>query len=175
MKAVNQAIQPSSVIRVVRGKKVMLDFELGMLYGVSTKAINKAVSRNRIRFPDDFMFVLTEQETENLRFQFGTSSWGGRRHRPHAFTEQGVAMLSSVLRSERAALVNIAIMRAFVKLRESLDSNRELAERLAAVELTVENHGNSLGEHAEAIRAGFAAIRRLMKPRSAPRRKIGFR
>src|SRR5438477_10714878 len=103
-------------IYFIRDHKVMLDSDLAELYSVPTKSLNLAVRRNRIRFPDDFMFQLTPQEVSLLRFQFETSRWGGRRYRPYAFTEQGVSMLSSVLKSERAALVNIAIMRAFVKL-----------------------------------------------------------
>src|SRR5271167_2959958 len=100
----------------VRGEPVMFDSDLADLYGVATKNLNKAVQRNPIRFPSDVMFRLTPKEVRNLRFQFGTSSWGGRRYLPYAFTEVGVAMLSSVLRSDRAALFNLAIMRAFVKL-----------------------------------------------------------
>jgi hypothetical protein len=103
----------------VRGEKVMLDSDLAALYGVTTGNLNKAVKRNLQRFPSDFMFQLTDEEAGNLRFQFGISSlgYGSRRYRPNAFTEQGVAMLSSVLRSERAVQVNVAIMRAFVQLR----------------------------------------------------------
>lgn len=104
-------------ILLVRGQKVMLDVHLAELYGVETKTLNRAVKRNRERFPPDFMLQLTPREFRESRFQFGTSSWGGRRYLPYAFTEQGVAMLSSVLRSERAVQVNIAIMRAFVRLR----------------------------------------------------------
>ena len=108
-------------IFLIRGQKVMLDADLAELYGVTTKAFNRAVKRNIERFPEDFMFPLTIQEVTNLRCQIGTSrSWGGRRFLPLAFTEQGVAMLSSVLRSKRAVQVNIEIMRAFVKLREML-------------------------------------------------------
>ena len=121
----------------------MLDTDLARLYGVSAKRLNEAVRRNRDRFPDDFIFQLSREEFgdltrqiegSNLRSQFATSSWGGRRYRPYAFTEQGVAMLSSVLRSKRAIRVNVEIMRAFVRLRRMLASNEELARKLAALE-----------------------------------------
>ena len=112
-----------SKIFLIREKKVMLDKDLASLYGVSTGNLNKAVKRNLKRFPDDFMFRLTDNELENLKFQFGTSSWGGTRSLPFAFTEQGVAMLSGVLNSDRAILVNIQIMRIFTKVREMLVEN----------------------------------------------------
>src|SRR5437870_6906054 len=113
-------------ILVLRGEKVLLDVDLARLYGVITGNLNKAVQRNRERFPADFMFQLTAEEGRNLKFQFGIPSWGGLRTRPYAFTEQGVAMLFSVLKSKRAVKVNIAIMRAFVKLHETLETNRKL-------------------------------------------------
>jgi len=125
-----------SRIFVTRDQKVMLDADLAALYGVKTKNLVKAVRRNQSRFPEDFMYRLTPAESENLRFQFGTSSfgrWGGRRYLPYAFTEQGVAMLSSVLRSERAVRVNIEIMRAFVRLKRALVSNAELARKIEEV------------------------------------------
>src|SRR4026209_1915099 len=114
-------------IFLLRGQRVMLDVHLAQLYGVETKNLNKAVKRNLDRFPADFMFQLTLKEIENLRFQFGTSSFGhgGRRYAPYVFTEQGVAMLSSVLKSRQAVRVNIAIMRAFVRLRETLSLHKE--------------------------------------------------
>ena len=108
----------SSKIYLIREKKIMLDKDLALLYGVTTGNLNKAVKRNIKRFPEDFMFQLSKQEFENLIFQFGTSSWGGTRNLPFAFTEQGVAMLSGVLNSDRAIQVNIQIMRIFTKLRE---------------------------------------------------------
>ena len=125
------------------------------------------MKRNAVRFPPDFMFQLTAEELTNLRFQFGISSWGGRRARPYAFTEQGVAMLSSVLNSKRAVRVNIAIMRAFVKLRETLETNRELAQKFAELERRV-------GKHDDEIGAIMEAIRQLMAPPEKPRREIGF-
>ena len=154
-------------ILVIRREKVMLDSDLAALYGVTTGNLNKAVKRNAERFPTDFMFQLDAEEVANLKFQFGISSWGGRRRLPYAFTEQGVAMLSSVLNSERAVKVNIAIMRAFVKLRETLDTNRELARKFAELERRV-------GKHDEEIAAILEAIRQLMAPPQKPRREIGF-
>ncbi len=136
---------------------MLLDFDLASLYGVTTGNLNKAVKRNAERFPADFMFQLKGEEWENLIFQLGRSSWGGRRTLPYAFTEQGVAMLSSVLRSERAVKVNIAIMRAFVKPRATLEANRELARKFADLEKRV-------GEHDSEIAAIIDAIRQLMAP-----------
>jgi hypothetical protein len=166
----------------LRGQKVMLDSDLAALYGVTTAALNQAVRRNKARFPADFMFRLTAADEEDFKCQIGISSKGtrlisqsvisnpgrgGRRHRPYAFTEQGVAMLSSVLNSERAVRVNIAIMRAFVKLRETLETNRELARKFAEIEKRV-------GRHDSEISAIIDAIRRLMAPTAKPRREIGF-
>ena len=154
-------------ILLIRREKVMLDSDLAALYGVTTGNLNKAVKRNAERFPTDFMFQLDTEEVANLKFQFGISSWGGRRRRPYAFTEQGVAMLSSVLNSERAVKVNIAIMRAFVKLRGTLDTNRELARKFAELERRV-------GKHDEEIAAILEVIRLLMAAPEKPRREIGF-
>src|SRR5207253_8871253 len=132
-------------ILVLRGEKVLLDVDLARLYGVITGNLNKAVRRNRERFPTDFMFQLTAEETKSLIFQFGISKGrGGRRHFPYAFTEQGVAMLSSVLNSERAVKVNIAIMRAFVNLRETLQTNRELARKFSELERRVGKHDEEI-------------------------------
>jgi hypothetical protein len=124
----------TQAILVVRGHRVIFDADLADLYGVTVKRLLEAVRRNHNRFPVDFMFQLDKQEVANLRSQFATSRWGGRRYTPCAFTEQGVAMLSSVLRSERAVLVNIEIMRAFVRLRRILASNVELARKLNELE-----------------------------------------
>jgi ORF6N domain len=154
-------------ILVIRGEKMILDSDLAALYGVSTGNLNKAVKRNAERFPADFMFQLDAEEVANLKFQFGISGWGGQRRLPYAFTEQGVAMLSSVLNSERAVKVNITIMRAFVKLREALDTNRELARKFAELERRV-------GKHDEQIAAILEAIRQLMTPPAKPQREIGF-
>ena len=155
-------------ILVIRGEKVMSDSDLAALYGVTTGNLNKAVTRNRDRFPTDFCFRLRRDEATRLIFQFGISnSRGGRRHMPYAFTEQGVAMLSSVLNSPRAVRVNIAIMRAFVRLRETLDNNRELDRKFAELQQRV-------GKHDEDIAAIIDAIRQLMAPPERPRREIGF-
>ena len=155
-------------ILLVRGHRVMLDADLSELYGVETKAFNRAVTRNTERFPDDFMFRLTKKEYEDLRYHFGTSRWGGRRYLPYVFTEQGVAMLSSVLRSKRAIQVNIIIMKAFVKLRELAVSHRALATKLAQLERKV-------GGHDGQIRSLFDAIRQLMEPPPSKSRRIGFK
>jgi hypothetical protein len=155
-------------IRWIRGQKVLLDSDLATLYGVTTGNLNKAVKGNADRFPSDFMFQLNPEELANLKFQFGISSWGGRRRsRPYVFTEQDIAMLSSVLHSERTVRVNIAIMRAFVKLRQMLETNRELAQKFAELKKRV-------GKHDEEIAAILEAIRQLMAPPEKPRREIGF-
>jgi ORF6N domain len=155
-------------IRWIRGQKVLIDSDLATLYGVTTGNLNKAVKRNVDRFPSDFTFQLEPEELANLKFQFGIPSWGGRRRsRPYVFTEQGIAMLSSVLNSERAVKVNIAIMRAFVKLRRMLDTNRELAQKFSELERRV-------GKHDEEIVEILEAIRQLMTPPERPPREIGF-
>ncbi|MCD8023969.1 MAG: ORF6N domain-containing protein [Candidatus Gastranaerophilales bacterium] len=125
-------IEIKNLIYVIRGQKVMLDSDLAMLYGVLTKNLNKAVKRNIQRFPNDFMFQLTKNEYDNLKFQIGTSNakWGGRRTLPFVFTEQGISMLSSVLQSEQAIAINIQIMRTFVKMKQFAIENKELAQRL---------------------------------------------
>ena len=153
-------------IVLLRGHRVMLDADLSILYQVETKALIRAVKRNRARFPADFMFQLTDEELEILRRQFGTSSgWGGRRHLPYAFTEHGVAMLSSVLRSPRAVQVNIEIMRTFVRIRQMVKSNAVLAKRLAALEQKYDGQ----------FRIVFEALRELVVPPGKPRKRIGFR
>jgi hypothetical protein len=157
-----------SRILVIRGQKVMLDASLAGLYAVTTKALNQAVKRNLVRFPGDFMFQLTAEEATLLRSQSVTLKTGRGRHRkyqPYAFTEQGVAMLSSVLRSERAMLVNVEIMRAFVRLRRMLETHADLARKLAALERKYDAQFKSV----------FDAIRELMTPPEPPRkRRIGF-
>ena len=152
-------------IFLIRGKKVMLDRDLAKLYGIETKVLKQAVRRNKKRFPSDFMRELTKEEFKILRSQIVTSSWGGIRYTPMAFTEQGVAMLSSVLSSERAIEVNIEIMRAFVRLRKMLASNVALARKLAALEK----------KYDEQFKVVFDAIRALMTPKAVQSRKqIGF-
>ena len=159
------------VIFLVRGERIMLDADLAKLYGVTTRALNQAVRRNRNRFPQDFMIRLTRAEVEDLnRSQIVT---GSQKHRdphfqPHAFTEQGVAMLSSVLRSQRAVEVNIEIMRAFVRLRTFVAAHKELTAKLTELERRVGTHD----EHIEVI---FDAIRQLMTPPPARLKQIGFR
>jgi hypothetical protein len=148
----------------IRGQKVMISTDLAELYEVAPRILVQAVKRNQERFPSDFMFQLTPAEFANLKSQFVISSWGGARAAPYAFTEQGVAMLSSVLRSPRAVQVNIAIMRAFVKLREILSSHRDLALRLEEME----------SKYDEQFKVVFDAIRQLMTPPLKPRRRIGF-
>ena len=157
----------ASRIFLIRNHKVMLDSDLAELYGVTTSALNQAVRRNIDRFPSDFMFQMTDSEFSNLKSQFVTSSWGGRRKLPLAFTEQGVAMLSSVLHSERAVQVNIAIMRAFVQLREMRSSHKELAHKLEELERKV-------GIHDQTIVQLIEAIRELMEPPVEKRKQIGF-
>ena len=152
-------------IMCVRGLRVMLDRDLAELYGVKTKVLVQAVKRNIARFPEDFMFQLTGSEFENLRSQSVTSNRGGRRYPPYAFTEQGVAMLSSVLRSDRAVQVNIAVMRIFVQLRRSLSNHAELSERLAEMEQRFDAR----------FKVVFRAIRQLMEHRDNKRKQtIGF-
>jgi hypothetical protein len=171
----NPALIPAERIEksilLVRGCKVMLDRDLAALYGVPTKRLNEQVRRNLSRFPDDFMFQLTVEESAALRSQFATLKAGRGQHRkylPNAFTEQGVAMLSSVLNSDRAIEVNIAIMRAFVRLREILATHKDLARKMEAME-------RKLAEHDDQFTVVFDAIRRLMEPPPAPaKRRIGF-
>lgn len=153
-------------ILFIRGQKVMLDYDLADLYGVDTKVLKQSVSRNKDRFPEDFMFKLTPEEFDSLRSQFVTSKGrGGRRYPPSAFTEQGVAMLSSVLRSKRAVQVNIQIIRSFVKLRQLLANHTQLAKKLANLEKKYDIQ----------FKAVFDAIRQLMAPEpKKKKRKIGF-
>jgi len=154
-------------IYLIRGHKVMLDADLAVLYGVETRALVQAVKRNRSRFPSDFVLRLTTAESEQLRSQTVISNTrGGRRYAPYAFTEQGVAMLSSVLRSHRAIQVNIAIMRTFVRLRDILSTHSALARKLEELEQKYDVQ----------FKVVFDAIRELMTPASPPaRRQIGFR
>ncbi|MGD8509823.1 MAG: ORF6N domain-containing protein [Syntrophobacterales bacterium] len=156
-------------ILFLRGEKVLLDRDLAELYGVETRVLKQAVRRNIKRFPEDFMFELTKEELEDWRSQFVTSKSDkmGLRYRPMAFTEQGVAMLSSVLNSDRAIEVNIAIMRAFVQLRKIIASNEELARKLEELERKIEKHDEDIG-------LIFEAMRELMTPPDTPPKKIGF-
>ncbi len=183
----NPKLLPVALIQqrivVSRGKRVLLDSDLARFYGIATRELNKAVARNLERFPDDFAFHLTPEEFENLMFHSGTSSGqtsglerlentpkprGGRRKPPRVFTEQGVAMLASVLRSPRAVTMSVAIVRAFVELRELLASHRQLAGKLAELESRLEGHDEAIGNL-------FEAIRQLVTP-DAPThgRRMGF-
>src|SRR5437763_4773441 len=177
-------LKPENVARLVffvRGEKVMLDADLAMLYGVEARVLNQAVARNPKRFPEDFMFRLSAKEYENLRsqiviseektkklnssqFVMSSRKHRGRTYRPYAFTEQGVAMLSSVLRSSRAVQVNIAIMRTFVQLRRLMDRNRDLARKIEALEK----------KYHEQFAVVFEAIKELITPPSPPKKQIGF-
>ncbi|MFH0839527.1 MAG: ORF6N domain-containing protein [Candidatus Omnitrophota bacterium] len=155
-------------IYIIRGQKVMLDRDLADLYGVPTGRLNEQVRRNIKKFPHDFMFRLTDKEAKSLISHFAISKRGGTRHLPYAFTEQGVAMLSSVLTSDRAIDVNIAIMRAFVRFRRMISAHKELAQKLAELEKKIEKHDVE-------IIAIFEAIRQLMEPMPKKERsKIGF-
>lgn len=171
-------------IRHFRGEKVLLDFDLAALYGVETRVLNQAVRRNADRFPADFMFQLSSKETETLsqlvtpsvpghdvsnssQIVMSSGKYRGKRYRPYAFTEQGVAMLSSVLNSESAVKMNIAIMRAFVQLRRALETNRELARKFSELERRIDKHDAE-------IAAILEAIRQLMAPPEKARREIGF-
>ena len=158
-----------NIILFMRGKKVILDRDLARLYGVSTGVLNQAVKRNIKRFPDDFMFQLSKQEMQNWISQIVTSNSAkmGLRRLPFAFTEQGVAMLSGLLNSDRAIQVNIAIMRAFVKLRVILSANKELAHKLEQLEKKTDQHDDK-------IKVIFEAIRQLMAPPEPKKSKIGF-
>ncbi|MHB9140055.1 MAG: ORF6N domain-containing protein [Victivallaceae bacterium] len=161
-------IVPQEIIEakifVVRGHKVMLDSDLAALYGVTTKNLNKAVARNMGSFPEDFMYKLKKSELTNLRFQTGTSSWGGRRYSPYAFTENGVSMLSSVLKSHRAREVNIQIMRTFTKLRELLNTHADLRRKLEEMEKKYDYQ----------FKVVFDAIKSLISTPDEPVKKIGF-
>ncbi|HEY2823858.1 MAG TPA: ORF6N domain-containing protein [Candidatus Acidoferrum sp.] len=154
-------------IRIIRDVRVILDADIANLYGITTFNLNKAVARNRDRFPRDFMFRLTAKERGNLIFQSGISSsrrWGGARHSPYAFTEQGVSMLSSVLRSERAVNVNIAIMRAFVELRRALATHEELRKKIEQMERRYDAK----------FEVVFSAIKQMLEPPPRTKSTIGF-
>ena len=153
-----------SKILILRGKKVMMDRDLAALYSVETKMLKRAVKRNIERFPDDFMFQLIKEEFDNLRCQNGTSSWGGQRYLPYAFTENGVAMLSSILNSKRAIQVNIQIMRTFTKIREMFATHKELKQKIEEMEKKYDHQ----------FKIVFDAIRQLIEPAQKSRKRIGF-
>lgn len=152
-------------ILFLRDQKVMIDRDLAALYQVPTKRLNEQVKRNRRRFPKEFMFQVTAEEFRLLKSQFATSSWGGTRKRPYAFTEQGVAMLSSVLNSERAIAVNIQIMKTFTKMRQMILTHEDLKRKIEAMEK----------KYDEQFHVVFEAIKQLIKPPESPKRRIGFR
>jgi hypothetical protein len=153
-----------SKILILRGKKVMLDRDLAALYSVETKMLKRAVKRNIERFPDDFMFQLIKEEFDNLRCQNGTSSWGGQRYLPYAFTENGVAMLSSILNSKRAIPVNIQIMRTFTKIREMLATHKELRQKIGEIEKKYDHQ----------FKIVFDVIKYLIEPAQKSGKRIGF-
>lgn len=163
-----EAIQ--NKIFYIRGKKVMLDFDLAELYEVKTFVLNQAVKRNIERFPEDFMFRISEKDFAYLKSQnvISSSTWGGRRTLPYAFTEQGVAMLSSVLRSKHAIFVNIQIMRTFVQIREFLTTHTELARKIEELE-------RKHNDHDEKLQIVFQAIKQLIQAPDEPKSKIGFK
>lgn len=187
-----EPMQVQSLIHLIRGERVILDRDLAALYGVEVAQLNRQVKRNIERFPEDFMFQLTNQEVTNLRCQNGISSWGGDRHLPHAFTEEGVAMLSGLLRSPVAIKVNIQIMRAFVFLKNTLSSLNETSLRQDKLELEVENLRNYVEDilrdqndtneivsaQMEAINESLAELAAkvddLAIKKPAPRKPIGF-
>ena len=154
-------------IYFARGQKIMIDQDLAGLYQVETKTLNRAVKRNRTRFPDDFMFQLTAEETEDLRCQIGTSSWGGRRYLPHVFTEHGAVMLASVLNSKRAVDMSILVVRAFIMLRQVMVTHRELARK-------VENLERNQKEHGQSITSIYGMVKKLIAPRTKRGRPMGF-
>ncbi len=155
----------ASLIYIIRGKRVMTDSDLAKIYNVETRTLNQAVSRNKERFPKDFMFQLSKTEFENLKSQSVMSSWGGRRSVPFAFTEHGSLMLASVLRSETAIKASISIVRAFVKLREILASNKELANKIAKME----------NRYDKQFKVVFSAIRQLMEePKKPDKKPLGY-
>ena len=157
-----------SKIFLIRGQKVMLDSDLAELYSIETRRLNEQVKRNIDRFPEDFMFVLTETEYEILMSQNATSSWGGRRKLPYAFTEQGVAMLSSILNSETAIHVNIQIIRVFTKMRKIIFDHKDILVQLEKIE-------NKLTKHDDDIALIFQYLKQLLNPPEKARPKIGFK
>jgi len=165
-------------IVIVRDQKVILDSDLAALYGVETRRLNEQVRRNRARFPEDFIFELTAEEFANLKSQFATSSWGGRRKLPLAFTEHGAIMAATVLNTPRAVEVSVYVVRAFVRLRELVTSHRDLAKRLDELEHTTEalamQHESFSRNTKNQLKQVFDALRELMTPPDPPKRPIGF-
>ncbi|HKP03931.1 MAG TPA: ORF6N domain-containing protein [Chthoniobacterales bacterium] len=162
-----EIVAVENAIHLVRGQRVMLDSDLAAFYGVTTKRLNEQLKRNRQRFPKDFAFQLTTEELVSLRSQFATSKQGGRRYRPWVFTEHGAIMLASVLNSDIAVEASVRVVRAFVRLREMISANTELAAKFSQLERRLDSHD-------EAIAQLFAAIRQLLAPSQKQRREIGF-
>lgn len=174
-----------SKIYHIRGKRVMLDSDLAQLYNVETKVLNQAVKRNILRFPEDFMFIITQTEWEILRSQFVTSKSqdpsemrGGRRTLPFAFTEQGIAMLSSILKSETAILVNIQIIRVFTRMRELLSTHKDTLLKLEKIEKALLTHHSKISKHDDDIDSIFSVLKELLQPvepEKPTRKRIGFK
>jgi hypothetical protein len=164
-----------SKILFIRGKRIMLDSDLAELYSVETKVLNQAVRRNISRFPDDFYFQLNDLEWSNLKSQFVTSSWGGRRTLPLAFTEQGVAMLSSVLKSEVAIQMNIQIIRIFLRMRELIADKNLVLTKIVKIEKKLLEYDGSLKSNKDDIDYIFETLKQLIKEDAGSRKKIGFR
>ena len=163
-----------SKIYYIRGQKIMLDQDLAELYGVETKQLKRQVRRNMTRFPIDFMYELTNEELQNLRSQIGTSSWGGTRYAPLAFTEQGVTMLSCVLNSVRSIEVNIRIIRIFTKLREIVMTHKDILLKLEQLEGAVTQHDHHLKKNEVDIQLIFNALKQLLNSPQEPRKPVGF-
>ncbi|MDP4264109.1 MAG: ORF6N domain-containing protein [Bacteroidota bacterium] len=170
-KTKNKLIMPDKLVMnkiyIIRGQRIMLDMDLAELYQVETKQLKRQVRRNIDRFPEDFMFELTTKEFENLRSQFGTSNWGGIRYMPMAFTEQGMAMLSSVLNSETALQVHIQIIRVFTRMKEMIMMHKDILLQLEKIE-------KELAGHNEDITLIFEYLKKLLNPPQPPRPQIGF-
>jgi hypothetical protein len=164
-----------SLIHVIRGQKVMIDSDLAALFGVPTKTFNQAVRRNSERFPEDFTFTLTHQEVMNLRSQIVTSSWGGRRHPPMVFNEYGVAMLSAVLHSDRAVQMSIAIIRAFVRMRQIIETNKDIATRVEKLERGHDRSASVIEILVEDIDRLSHEVKEMKALPPVTKRKIGFR
>ncbi|MDT3739049.1 MAG: ORF6N domain-containing protein [Candidatus Kapabacteria bacterium] len=161
----------ASKIFVLRGKRVMLDSDLAEIYNVETKMLNRAVKRNQKRFPNDFMFQLSNEEWDNLKFQNGTSSWGGRRTLPFAFTEHGTIMLATVLNSQRAIDASILVVQAFVRLYEFVTLSKEIAQKLEKFESKTEK---KLDEHDKMFNVVFDTLKKVLIQETIPKKKIGF-
>ena len=162
-------------IYFIRNQKVMLDRDLAVLYGVETKVLKQAVKRNIDIFPEHFMFELTEKEFRNLRSQFVTSSWGGQRYLPYVFTELGVLQLANVVRSRRAKQMSIRILEVFVKMREMLQTHKDILLKMERLEKKLMKHDEKMNKYGEEIQLIFAYLKELLNPPNPPRERIGFK